>query len=70
MGTGIPYQIYAPSAGRKILEFKQGKKEGRESLKEQAISYASDYASISSDDEADAICIACAHIKSTLEGRK
>lgn len=63
----LPVTIYLPSSWRKILGFKQAKTP-REELKRQAIELVhSAYGISATSDEADAICIAMAHIKNHLE---
>lgn len=60
---GIPVEIYYPAAWRKLLGFKQARTP-REELKQQAIDLvmSAHHLSVNSD-EADAICIAMAHLK-------
>lgn len=63
----LPVTIYFPTAWRKILGFKQAKTP-REELKRQAIELIyQTYGISTTSDEADAICIAMAHIKNHLE---
>lgn len=64
----IPYEIFYPSAWRKMLGFKQGSGTKRSDLKQQAIDMIYDRYGISvTNDEADAICIGIAYIKKTTE---
>ena len=59
----IPYTVYLPSQWRKVLGFKQGRVT-RENLKQQAIDLIRDTYNLSvQTDEADALCIAMAHLK-------
>ena len=63
----IPYTVYLPSQWRKVLGFKQGRVT-RENLKQQAIDLIRDTYNLSvQTDEADALCIAMAHLKNMEE---
>ena len=59
----IPVFIYLPTAQRKTLQFKQGRVT-RENLKQQAINLIYKIYNLSvQTDEADALCLALAHLK-------
>lgn len=65
----IPVTIYLPTQWRKVLGFKQGRVT-RENLKQQAIDLIRETYNLSVEtDEADALCIALAHLK-ILEDNK
>lgn len=67
MDKEIPFHIYLPTEWRKRLGFKQGRA-SRDQLKQQAIDLVSNSYNLSvNSDEADAICIAIAHIKNLEE---
>lgn len=62
--AGIPCTVLLPSAWRKVLGFEQGRT-ARADLKTQAIQLVESYYNIFvQSDEADAICIAMAYLKS------
>lgn len=63
----IPIYIYYPTAWRKLLDFDQYRK-NRAELKQQAIDLVMQEYGIAADtDEADAICIAMAHVAKQTE---
>ena len=60
----VDYSIYSPSQWRKIIGISGGKGTKRPEFKERAIKYVKDNLGIdASEDEAEAICIGIAHLK-------
>jgi len=65
LANDIPVHILYPTQWRGLLRIKQGSRVKREALKQQAIDYVKQkYNIIVSSDEADAICIGLAYLKS------